>query len=333
MKFLKITLIIVAAIIALLLIIPVFLPSSLTVERSITINKPAAIPFSFVNSMQKWPQWNEWNKIDTAQELSFSGPDYGEGSSYSWKSKNQELGEGSMTIKKSLPDEKVEVGLVFLGKDFGNQTLTFKVDGEKTVVTMSVTDNVGYFYRYSASVMAKQIADMFDKSLANLKALCETSDNINISITTEKVERTPLLAIRDSIIGQDMSGLSLKIKTIYKDITTYMQTNYLPITAPPVVITHFYNTDKFIFSAGFPVANNEIKPQGRIYAYEIPACRAVKANYTGPYEKMDKVYASILKYINDNKLEVAGESWEVYLNDPQTVTPDKLLTMVYFPIK
>lgn len=51
--------------------------------------------------------------------------------------------------------------------------------------------------------------------------------------------------------------------------------------------------------------------------------------YVGPYSKMGKAYAAVLKWIEENQYQISYAPFDVYLNDPQQVkNPEELVTQV-----
>ncbi len=54
--------------------------------------------------------------------------------------------------------------------------------------------------------------------------------------------------------------------------------------------------------------------------------------HRGPYEEITLAYHTLTGWIPGNGYEIAGPPREVYLNDPQTVAPEELLTRVEFPV-
>ncbi|MEM7019567.1 MAG: MerR family transcriptional regulator [Pseudomonadota bacterium] len=52
----------------------------------------------------------------------------------------------------------------------------------------------------------------------------------------------------------------------------------------------------------------------------------------GPYPEITPAYHNLTRWISENNYEITGPVREIYLNDPQTVTPESLLTQVEFPI-
>ena len=54
--------------------------------------------------------------------------------------------------------------------------------------------------------------------------------------------------------------------------------------------------------------------------------------HRGPYEEIAPAYHTLTGWISEGGHEIAGPPREIYLNDPHTVPPEKILTRVEFPI-
>src|SRR6188768_836956 len=99
MKILKKIGIVIVALLGLLLVISLFLPGTMHVERSVTINAPARVVFDQVNTVKNWEQWSPWLKMDSTMKRTYFGPASGTGAGYSWTSK--EMQSGTMTFTDS----------------------------------------------------------------------------------------------------------------------------------------------------------------------------------------------------------------------------------------
>jgi hypothetical protein len=64
------------------------------------------------------------------------------------------------------------------------------------------------------------------------------------------------------------------------------------------------------------------EPVGDVYATETPGGEAAVAIYRGPYNGLHKAYDAIDRWMQTNRKESAGRSWEIY-GDP---TPDPAQT-------
>src|SRR5687767_15081963 len=101
------------AALALLLIVIALQPATFHVERSITIAAPPEAAFAQVNDFHAWGAWSPWEKLDPGMKRSYEGAPAGVGAKYAWIG-NDEVGEGRMTIEKSMPGSLVAIKLEFL---------------------------------------------------------------------------------------------------------------------------------------------------------------------------------------------------------------------------
>jgi uncharacterized protein YndB with AHSA1/START domain len=151
-------------------------PAEFRVARSTTIAAPRAVVFPLVNDLHAFQQWNPYAKKDPAMTQSFEGPPAGPGAVYKWKG-NPEIGEGSMTITETRPDELVRIRLEFLEpfRAINTVDFTFETQGDQTAVTWSMagTNNLTAKAIQLFVDMDEMVGGDFDKGLADLKALAE----------------------------------------------------------------------------------------------------------------------------------------------------------------
>jgi uncharacterized protein YndB with AHSA1/START domain len=175
---LNIILIAIAVIVVLFVVVVATRPVDYSVTRSGNISAPPAVVFAQVNELKKWEAWNPWGKIDPAMKLTYEGPPAGTGASYRWVGNNQ-VGEGSMTVTESRPDELVRFRLDFLKPFKGTSTaeFTFKSQGSQTAVTWSMSGKNNFMAKaiHLCVNMDKMIGGQFEKGLADLKSVAEAA--------------------------------------------------------------------------------------------------------------------------------------------------------------
>ena len=149
-----------------------------TVERSITIDAPPSEIYPHIVDLRKWSPWSPWEEMDPTMEKTFSGPDTGPGSSYSWNG-NRKVGQGRMTIVDASDDARVDIDLEFLKPFKARNDTVFSLDpeadGTKVTWTMTgektlMTKIIGIFKSMDAMV-----GPDFEKGLASLKSEVEKS--------------------------------------------------------------------------------------------------------------------------------------------------------------
>ncbi len=183
--FLKI-LIGLVVIIAVFAVVVAMQPSHYRIARSTTIAAPPAKVFAQVNDFHKWEDWSPWAKLDPNAKATFAGPESGEGAKFSWAGNNQ-IGEGSMTLTESKPNDRIRIKLDFVKPMAGTSTaeFTFKPEGNSTNVGTNVGTNVTWAMSGENNFIGKafclfvnqdrMIGDYFEKGLQNLKRVSEAA--------------------------------------------------------------------------------------------------------------------------------------------------------------
>jgi hypothetical protein len=142
--------------------------------RSATIAAPATAVFAQVNDFHNWQEWSPWAKIDPAAKNTYSGAARGTGAVFSWDG-NSKVGEGTMTITESRPNDLIRIKLEFRRpfKGVNDVEFTFKPDGNKTLVTWSMAGRKNFITKGIGLLMSmdKMIGGQFEQGLANLDSV------------------------------------------------------------------------------------------------------------------------------------------------------------------
>lgn len=152
-----------------------FLPSKVSMSRSVFIEKPTEIIFKFVNSQKNFNDWSPWFGLDPNAVYTISGAESGVGSKISWQG-NDKVYKGSNEIIESEENKLVRYEFYFGKSDqpaFSN--MSFKPVGNGTTVAWTFENDFGYnvFYRYFGLILEDMIAPDYEKGLSNLKVRLE----------------------------------------------------------------------------------------------------------------------------------------------------------------
>jgi carbon monoxide dehydrogenase subunit G len=175
---LKKILIALLAIVAIFVIVVAVQPSEFRVERSTKIAAPAETVFAQVNDLHKWDAWSPWAKLDPDAKIGFEGPESGVGATLHW-SGNRQVGEGTMTIAQSRPNEliKIKTDIVKPMQVSNSSEFNLKPDGDQTQVSWAVHGHQNFIGKAFCLAMngKKMMGEMLDKGLAQLKTVAEAS--------------------------------------------------------------------------------------------------------------------------------------------------------------
>jgi hypothetical protein len=151
-------------------------PDEFSVTRSAVMGAPAPAIFPHVNDLHKWDGWSPWAKLDPNAKNSFEGPGQGVGAKMSWEGNNK-VGEGSMTITESHPDELVRFRLEFKKPMQATNIaeFVFLTEGDKTKVTWTMSGKNNFIGKVVGLVMncEKMVGGQFENGLDSLKKIVE----------------------------------------------------------------------------------------------------------------------------------------------------------------
>jgi hypothetical protein len=168
----------VAVIIAVFVLIVAMQPSEFRIVRSATFNAPASALFAQVNDLHNWEAWSPWAKLDPAAKRTYEGQPSGTGAVFTW-SGNNKVGEGTMTLTDSQPNELIRINLDFRRpfKATNTAEFTFKPEGSQTTVSWSMSGRNNFFFKAFCLFMNmdKMLGSDFEKGLAQLKTIVETA--------------------------------------------------------------------------------------------------------------------------------------------------------------
>jgi len=175
---LKKILIIIGVIVVVFVTVVALQPADYRVERTATVAAPAERVFAQVNDLKKWEAWSPWVKIDPTMKQTYEGPASGTGAISRWAGNNQ-VGEGSMTIAESRPNELIRFNLEFIKPMAGTSTseFSFKPQGNLTAVTWSMSGKNNFIGKAMCLFMNmdKMVGGQFETGLTALKSIAESS--------------------------------------------------------------------------------------------------------------------------------------------------------------
>jgi len=334
------------ALIILLVIGGLLLPSSVQVQRKVAVDAPPPAVFELVNSFKRFNEWSPWYELDPAARYVYSGPEKGVGARFEWQSQKPEVGSGSQEIVASQPYELVRTKLDFGSQGIAEAQMTILPAGPGSEVTWSFEAQFGYdlLQRYFGLLYDRWIGSDYEKGLANLKTLVEsgaappTAQAMQISLVT--VEPFDIVAI-EGIASLDPAHITQALAGAYGKLAEFMRANGLEQSAARIAINRFYDESGWGFQAAVPYkASGDARARAQKAANGGPirltrtyAGQIVRGTHLGPHAGLPDAYRQLEDYMAANKLEPNGQSWEQYVTEPGNSPESEMRTDVYMPVK
>ena len=167
--------------------------------------------------------------------------------------------------------------------------------------------------------------------LAYLEGLIERQGGImpyDVHITEEAPQLIVATRIRTNLrrIGDDFGAG-------FGSLVEFLGREAVVASGPPLTVYHDMidaETEGDI-ELCVPV-DRAVSGDAEVYGRELEGGTMATTVHRGPYEEIASAYHTVTSWISEHGHEIAGPPREIYLNDPQGVPAEELLTRVEFPI-
>jgi effector-binding domain-containing protein len=117
----------------------------------------------------------------------------------------------------------------------------------------------------------------------------------------------------------------------YASLYSYLGQIEQPPAGPPYVAYYNMDMQDLDLDVGVPVAK-ELPGKDDIQPARLPGGKVATCLYTGSYSEMGQGYDTLSKFVAEQGQQPSGAAYELYLSDPNTTPPDKLQTLILFPL-
>ena len=142
------------------------------------------------------------------------------------------------------------------------------------------------------------------------------------------------------VLGMRKRGHYEQIAIMLPKVCEFAVEKGAQIQGMPTFICHEITPEKVMqadaegnadVEVAIPIAT-PIEGSGDIKSYELPGGKMAKIIHKGPYQECTPTYEKLFEWIEKNGKKIIGPTREIYLNDPNEVPPEEILTEIYAPI-
>lgn len=168
---------VILAIVALILIIPLFISKDMNYSKTIQIDASKEKVWKNVSSLAALDKWSPWNDRDPDMKKTWTGEDGTVGAKQSWVSDKKDVGEGSQTITGVDEPNRLSTKLEFI-KPFKSQAdayVRLEGNGDSTSATWGFESKMPYPMNIMKLFMnfEKNMDKDFGSGLGKLKEMSE----------------------------------------------------------------------------------------------------------------------------------------------------------------
>ena len=183
MKFIRLLVFFILAVIITVVALSFFLPTSQKVERSVVINAAAADIYNQLIKLENFNKFSVWSQQDSSAVYTLTGTDGTVGAATSWKGSTEISGEGKIEIISLETNKTVKHKLHFTKPKKGTAVSTFvlnQTNNNSTTVLWTfnmATPRPWNIFNLLYS-LDEEMGKDFDDGLSALKALIEANNKM-----------------------------------------------------------------------------------------------------------------------------------------------------------
>ncbi|MBL4586919.1 MAG: SRPBCC family protein [Flavobacteriales bacterium] len=331
MKILKYLIILLVFLAGVWLVMCAIAPSSLELERSVSINTSSSVVYSQVSCLDQWPNWSPWAEMDPEMKNTYSDDPCGKNASVSWT--GEKAGAGTQTIVEATANSYLKTSLEFddRGLNYSEWNLS-EADGATTVTWNFLGAETPFMMRGMNLVMKGFLEEAYENGLAKLKKVCEAAPAVESVYDVLEIEQPE---IKYLLVSGDVKPEN--IGDFYGEnfgkIMGYMAKNGIELNGHPGGLIYSWTDTLAKMSAAVPI-KTDAEGTKEIEFRVVEGGRALQIDYYGAYEKSGLAHMEMDSYMEANSLEMNGTVVEVYVTDPTAETDtSKWLTQVIYPVK
>lgn len=307
-----------------------FLPNTLEVGRSISIERPRATVFAMTNDLRIVKEWSPYYALDPDAAYAFSGEGPGAGQTMRWVSQVRQVGQGRMSIVRSQENEEIESIVSLSDRATLNMLMRLEPTAGATNVNWSVsaecsTGAVNVPCRYMNLILRGMIVRDLDAALARLKTLAEQLPNVDFEGANIEIVQVPPQDVLfvDVTIAKDSPPTFEDREAAERDglaqLNAFLASSTVEVVQPRPIVRVFPATNgadgRYTFSVGVPyVGPAPIRLIG-IRAGRTPGGEAIRLAYTGPRAQLGVMYQKADAFMRAHRIVPRQnvEAWEIGL--------------------
>lgn len=348
MKVLKVLLVIVAIVIAVVVVLGLMAPKEFSMSRDIEVNSTRETVWKSIGTMEAHREWSPWAEKDADMKYEFQGTPGTPGSMYSW-SGNDQVGQGEQEIVSANPtsDIKMRMRMIKPWEFEADVTISTKDMENGQKVTWSFYRELGFIPSIfmMLSDLEGMLAPDFEKGLANLKKVCESTPQAPAPEEALTIEVDGQMVAEKEFGPKYYVGVRQVVK--WDDLQRFLNDNFdktiasindvgFVVAGPPSALYYKWDEENQTadMAAVIPVDGQGVIIDG-YDNFDFEFSMSYQVDFYGSYEETPKAHGALEAHMANTDMELSrGMVVEEYVTGPTTETDQsKWLTRVIYPVR
>lgn len=336
---------IIAILIAMILVLPIFLPKTEIGEYELELDAPIGLVYEEFNNLQNFAQWEDFMADDEEVKKEISPNPRDINAYLRWESEKSDVGNGELKIVDNSINEFVSYEVDNKGwTDNGTLLVTFKAtNNSKTIIKIRYeSQKMPYLYRWY---------NLFQREDNKLeKSLNQLDEYVNTELKKQRKEGKlivgeyqvyetsdkPLIAMKSesSLDEKKILGkIDESFEAIYDVLVNKEEEWHMDLGFPTIYYSTWDTVKKqTTFFSGIPF-NENFPMNKKLQKVIIPKGKYLLTLHIGPRSKKATTLALMRKYAESHQMKLGEKYWEVFLNDPKETDSLLLQSRIYYEIQ
>ncbi len=324
MRFLKLLIYGLFALLILAFAIPLFLPSSVEISQSIKIQAEARRVFRLVNDFENWKKWSPFQLDNPDIDARISGAVSGKGSQLVYKSHT--AGEGKISIIESRPYSSIKMMLGMQNGGIASDEWTFEQNRDTVLVTWTLKlSELKYpFHRYFGFFSRSLMAPFQQKGLEKLR---EVAVQMPVLLPVDTLEQQSFGVVLTKP-ADEPNGITEKLASASAEVINYLsQLRVRPADGLVGLYNGMQDLPPVGPLVGYPVAE-ETRESGKFSYFIVPAGKVVVTSLVGSLNDRKKAYDELNLFLREFGFQRDSTSPVIEFYSPSVLEPDNESTML-----
>jgi len=301
------------------------------VAKSITIQASPEKVYSIISDYHHWPAWSPWLITEPGVKIDVKPG----GKEYNWDGKR--TGSGEMQVSKENGPHRLDMIVRFLKPWKSTSPVWFdlKQQGQATEVTWGMTGSLPFFMFFMTKMMTAYLGMDCERGLRMLKDYVETG-SVPSKLDFKGIHPfagNKYIGIKTACT---LETLDSKMKEDFGKLSAWAAQHSDQLAGPGFSIYHTWDVvkNKVVYTAAFPVKETPSQlPEGFING-SIPAVQVNTITHTGSYKHLGNAWTTqyMMQRGKEFKYRKGIDPFEVYVNMPDQVPAEQLVTEIHFPV-
>ncbi len=144
-----------------------------------------------------------------------------------------------------------------------------------------------------------------------------------------EVEEIPYLFV-DRSTTRDPADIARAMGSAFTEVWAFLQAKHIVPAGGALSVYYGYDAEQMEFRAGFTIGRSDLaRAAGAVKGDVTPGGRVIHGTHRGPYAGIRESYSDMRTFVAAQGGQWKAPTWEIYLNSPDQVPENELLTELY----